>query len=97
MYACVNQVAVKFRLQISSDELLLITHLCSNQKPYNFWPQQDVLLPVPVNLWYFMASVAMYIQCIGTQWRLDSLLFDDLSGHSYLFTFLMFLIFFSYY
>ena len=64
MYVCINQVAVKFRLQISSDELLL-TYLSSSHKPYNFWPSQDVLLPVFAVV---MASVVVYVQCIDTQW-----------------------------
>ena len=44
---CVNQVTVKFRVQISSDELYrYLKYLSLNHKPYNFWPPQDVLLPV---------------------------------------------------
>ena len=48
-YVCVNQVAVKLRVQISSDDLLL-KYLSSNRKPYNFWSPQDVLLLESVNL-----------------------------------------------
>ena len=39
-----------------------------------------------------MASVVTFVQCIGTGALHVSLLFDDLSGHSYPSTFLMFLI-----
>ena len=44
MYVCVNQAAVKFWVQISSDKLYrLLKYLSSNHKPYNFWPPQDIL------------------------------------------------------
>ena len=45
-------------------------------------------------MYTIMTSVVMYVRCIGTQWWLVSLLFDDLSGHSYLITFLDYYIFF---
>ena len=58
-HVCINQVAVKFRLQISSDELLLVlTYLSSNHKPYNFWPPQDVILLVSAGICQFAVVMA---------------------------------------
>ena len=47
---CKSNCSEVYRVQVSSDELLLKLYLSSNHKPYNFCPPQDVLLPESVSL-----------------------------------------------